>query len=90
MSPFTDRQMDQIDAAAARRVRDDEWRACKPTKNAEVDKVRARVQAYLDTPDSYPLVVAEPLVQDQLNRAAAKAERRRFTGEPVTAFGELA
>ena len=33
---------------------------------------------------------ADPRVQDVLNRAAHKADARRFTGEAPSAFGELA
>lgn len=36
-----------------------------------------------------PRTPADPRMQDQLNRAAAKAADRRFTGEPITGFGEL-
>jgi hypothetical protein len=53
--------------------------------------VRRRVAEYMALPDSYPLVLHEPRVQDQLDRAHARQERRRYSAEPevVTAFGGL-
>jgi hypothetical protein len=49
------------------------------------------VAEYMALPDSYPLVLHEPRVQDQLDRAHARQERRRYSAEPevVTAFGGL-
>lgn len=44
MPAFTDRQMDQIDAAAARRVRDDEWRDRNKTR--VLDTLAEVVNAY--------------------------------------------
>lgn len=52
MPAFTDRQMDQIDAAAARRVRDEEWR----------DRNRIRVLDTLaEVINAYPLIEGKTL-----------------------------
>lgn len=56
---------------------------------APVDVVRQRVRDYLALPESFPQVIAEPRMEDRLNERFAKAERRRFTGEPMTGFGGL-
>jgi hypothetical protein len=57
-----------------------------------IERVRAAVADYLATPESYPLIVPvrDDRMQDQLNRQHAKQERRKYTGEPVTAMGDLA
>jgi len=57
----------------------------------QVDIVRQQVLEYLETPQSYPLVLPmkDEKVQDQLNRQHALRERRKFTDEPATGHGEL-
>lgn len=56
-----------------------------------LETIRAQLADYLATPASYPLVQADPLTQDMLNREAAKHDRRRYAAEPgpVSAFSQL-
>ena len=71
----------------------DAIRDTKPARNAEVEKVRAAVADYLDTPDSFPLIVPEidGRMQDRLDAQDAKARSRRFDDKAViTGFGEFA
>ena len=53
--------------------------------------VMADLQAFVKTPAANPPVLVQPYVQDTLNRAHARQERRRYAAEPevVTAFGSL-
>lgn len=59
--------------------------SCRP------ELVRAAVDAYLATPESFLLVV-QAAMKPQLESAWQKADRRRFAAdpEPITGFGELA
>lgn len=59
-----------------------------PQGMSEADKVRAHVQAYLNTPESFPLVCMKATLEQQHDKQLA----RRFSDEPqaITGFGELA
>lgn len=48
-APFTDRQMDQLDAVATRRAQAEDWASTKPTKT-ESAKVQEALAAMLDDP----------------------------------------
>lgn len=57
-----------------------------------LEKVRAELDEYLKTPESFPLVVANtPAMMNTLIRQAFKQKDRRFHPEPETptSFGEL-
>jgi len=55
---------------------------------SETEKVQQQVREYLETPESYPLVVPDR-VKNALILAHLKAERRKYTGEPLTGFGGI-
>lgn len=62
------------------------------THPTPIERVRVLVSDYLNTSDSYPLIVPvrDDIVQDRLNAADAKAQQRRFDDEArITAMGDL-
>lgn len=57
-----------------------------------IERVREVVRQYLDTPESFPLVVRIPQAPKNPNDQAHKAqERRKYLAmpEPITAMGDL-
>jgi hypothetical protein len=63
MTTFTDRQMEQIDVAAARRVQDDEWRDAKPTKHAGLHPLFADILRAHGMPQSDQPIDPQPTEQ---------------------------
>ena len=77
---FTDAEMRQLDDVAARRVADAEWGA----KNPPAER-RANPVGIANAPEDANLKA----MRDTLNEAERRALTRRFTGDPVTGFGDM-